>query len=207
MRDVAAFAGFAEAVTFDGLGKNHGRLSFVFGGGFVGGVNFPRIVPAAIHLAQLLVREMVYELEQLGIFPEEVAADVTAGLDGIFLEFAVDRFLHALEQKAGVVAREEFVPIGPPNDFDHVPAGTAKNAFEFLDDFAVAPDGTVESLEIAIDDPDEIVELLASGECELPEGLGLVGFAIADEAPHARLFFPIHKLARLEVTIKPRLVK
>ena len=50
MRDVAAFAGFAEAVAFDRLGKNHGRLTFVFDRRFERGVNFLRIVPATLEL-------------------------------------------------------------------------------------------------------------------------------------------------------------
>ncbi len=47
MGDVAAFAGFAQAVAFDGLGKNNRGPAFVFHRGLVGGVNFLRIVAAA----------------------------------------------------------------------------------------------------------------------------------------------------------------
>ena len=55
MRDVAAFAGFAEAVAFDGFGENDRRLAFVFQRGFVGGINFLRVVTAAQQFANLLV--------------------------------------------------------------------------------------------------------------------------------------------------------
>ncbi len=39
VRDVAAFAGFAQSVTFDGLGQDHRRLALVFDRRFVGGIN------------------------------------------------------------------------------------------------------------------------------------------------------------------------
>ena len=69
---------------------------------------------AAQKLVNLLVRQMIHELQQLGIFAEEMFARVAAGLDGIFLIIAIDRFFHALEQQAGFVALEEFVPIANP---------------------------------------------------------------------------------------------
>ena len=52
MRDVAAFAGFAEAIAFDGFGENDRGLALVFHRGFVSGINFRRIVAAAHQLAQ-----------------------------------------------------------------------------------------------------------------------------------------------------------
>ena len=47
MRDVAAFAGFAQAVALDGLGQDHGGRSGVLDGALVGVVNLQRIVAAA----------------------------------------------------------------------------------------------------------------------------------------------------------------
>ena len=62
MRNVAAFAGFAQAVALDGLGENDRRLAFVFHGGFVGGINFARVVTAAQQLVNLLVGQMIHQL-------------------------------------------------------------------------------------------------------------------------------------------------
>ena len=42
MRDVPAFAGFAQAVALHRLGQNHGRLAFVLHRGLVGGINISR---------------------------------------------------------------------------------------------------------------------------------------------------------------------
>ena len=161
MRNVAAFAGFAEAVAFHRFGQNHRRLALVLHGRFVGRIHFARIVAAAQQLADLVVGEVVHQFEQFGIFAEEMFARVAARFDGIFLVIAVHRLFHALEQQAGLVAREQIVPVGAPDDLDDVPACAAEQAFQFLDDFAVAAHRAVEPLQIAVDDPDQIVEVLA----------------------------------------------
>jgi hypothetical protein len=48
-----------------------------------------------------------------------------------------------------------------PRSLDDVPAGAAEDAFEFLDDLAVAAHRAVEALQVAVDDEDQVVELLA----------------------------------------------
>ena len=116
-----------------------------------------------------------------------MVADVGAVTDGVTLEVAVDRAVHLVEQDAVVVAGEQVVPRRSPNDLDHVPVRAAEDGLELLDDLAVAPHGTVESLQVAVDDPDQVVELLATGERDRAQRLGLVGLAVAEEAPHARL--------------------
>ena len=91
MRNVAAFAGFAQAVAFDRLGQDHRRLALVFHGRLVGGIHLARVVAAAQQLADLVVGEMIHQFEQFGIFAEEMFARVAARLDGIFLVIAVHR--------------------------------------------------------------------------------------------------------------------
>lgn len=59
---------------------------------------------------------------------------------------------------------KNLVPLAAPNKFYHVPAGSVKPAFQFLDDLAVSPDRTVKSLEIAVDNKDQVVELFPGGE-------------------------------------------
>src|SRR5690606_5512588 len=118
---------------------------------------------------------------------EEVLADVGAGLDGVALELAVDGAVHLLDEHAVDVAGQQLVPAGAPHDLDDVPPGTTEQGFELLDDLAVAAHRAVEALQVAVDDPDEVVESLAGGERDGAEGLGLVDLTVADEAPHAAL--------------------
>ncbi len=42
---------------------------------------------------------------------------------------------------------------------------------------------TIEPLEVAVDDPSQVVELLASGEADGPERFRLVAFTVAEEWP------------------------
>ena len=114
VRDVAAFAGFAQAVAFDGLGQDHRRLALVLHRGFVGRIDFARVMAAAQQLVNLLVGQMIHQLQQFGIFAEEMLARVAARLDRILLVIAVHRLFHALEQQAGLVARQQARPNPSP---------------------------------------------------------------------------------------------
>jgi hypothetical protein len=86
-----------------------------------------------------------------------------------------------------LVAGEQRVPVGAPDQLDDVPAGAAEFGFEFLDDLAVAAHRAVEALQVAVDDEDQVVELLAAGHADGAEGFDLVGLAVAEEGPHLAL--------------------
>src|SRR3989338_7112401 len=100
---------------------------------------------------------MVHHRQKLGMSSEEMLSGVTARLDGIFLVIAVHRLFHSFDEKPFVVLAEKRVPIGAPDHLDHVPTGAVKKSLELLNDFSVAPHGAIEALEIAIDDPHQIV--------------------------------------------------
>ena len=183
MGDVLAFASFAEAVTFDGARENDGGTALVFDGGFIGGVDFARVVSAETQTAQRIVGEGFDELEKARIAAEEKLTNIIAGGDDEFLVFAVDDFAHALDEQAFGVALEDGIPLAPHRYFDDVPARAAESGFEFLNDLAIAADRTVEALKVAVDDEDEVVEFFAGGERDGAERFGLVGFAVAEESP------------------------
>ena len=160
--DVAAFAGLAQPVALDGLGQDDRGRAAVLDGRLVGRVDLQRIVAAALQLAGVCssLRSATIA-SQPRIDAEEMLADVAAGHDGVFLILAVDDFAHAADQQAVGVARQQRVPVRAPEDLDHVPAGAAEGPFQFLDDLAVAADRAVQPLEVAVDDEDQVVQLLA----------------------------------------------
>ena len=88
-------------------------------------------------------------------------AEVGARLDGVLLIFAVDDLAHALDEQAVLVLVEQRIPLAAPEHLDDVPASAAERRFELLDDLAVAADRAVEALQVAVDDEDQVVELLA----------------------------------------------
>ena len=152
-------------------------------GGLVGRVDLSGIMAAARHLPDFAIAHMSDHVFQLGIFAEEILADIGAVLRLVVLVFAVDAFLHAFAQDSGDVVGEQLIPTGPPQHLDDVPAGAAKIGLEFLHDLAIAPHRPVEPLQIAVDDKHQIVEMLASAQRNRAEQFRLVHLAVAHKGP------------------------
>ncbi len=100
---------------------------------------------------------------------------------------------------------EQGVPLRAPDRLDHVPAGAAEGRLELLDDLAVAAHRPVEPLQVAVDHEDQVVELLARGQRDGAERLGLVGLAVAEERPDLGVGHRL-ELAVFQVAVEARLV-
>ena len=159
--DVLPFTRFTKAVTFHGHGKDYRGLAFVLRRALERVVDLYRVVTTAPQTRDLLVGLVFYKFEQLGIFPEEFLSAVCAAASFEILVLAVNALSHTLDQEAAGVAVKQLVPVSSPKHFDDIPAGSAKNAFELLNDAGIAADGPIKPLQVAVDDKDEIVELFA----------------------------------------------
>ena len=135
----------------------------------------------------------------------EMLADVGAVFDGVLLILAVNDLAHAFDEQAFGVLLEQRVPLRTPDALDHVPAGAAENRFELLNDLAVAPDRTVEALQVAVDDEDQVVELFTRRERDRAERFWLVGLAVAQKRPHLGVGLRL-EAAIFKVAIEARLV-
>ncbi len=173
--------------------------------GVEGGVHLAVVVTAARQELDVAVGEALDHLAQTCVGTEEVLADVGAGLDGVGLELPVGRAVHLVHQRAVDVLRQQRVPLAAPDDLDHVPARAAEVRLELLDDLAVAADRPVELLEVAVDDEGEVVELLAGGQADRAERLGLAHLAVAEEGVDL-LLAGVLDAAVLQVAVEPRLV-
>ena len=194
-----------ERPALDRLGEDHRRGALVLGRRLVRGVDLAVVVAAAAELGEVVVGQVLDELAQPRIRPEEVLADVRAAGHRELLELAVERLVHLLDEDAVDVAREQVVPLAGPDDLDDVPAGAAERRLELLDDLAVAADRAVEPLQVAVDDERQVVEALAGRDVERAERLGLVGLAVAEERPDARAG-RVEQAAVLEVAVEAGLV-
>src|SRR4029077_8874999 len=112
---------------------------------------------------------------------------------------------HALDEQTFGVALQDGIPLGAPEDFDDIPASAAESGFEFLDDLTVAANGAVETLEVTVDDENEVVELFAGSEGDGAERFGLVGFAVSQEVPDFGVGDRLHA-AVLEISGKAGLI-
>ena len=187
MGGVAGLDVRAERPALDGLGQDHRGLAGRLGGRLVRRVQLAVVVTAPGQVAQVVVGEMLDQPAEARVGAEEVLADVGAVLGGVLLEFAVNGGVHLVEQHTIDVTGQQLIPLGSPHHLDHVPAGAPEGGLELLDDLAVAPDGAVEALQVAVDHEDQVVELLAGGQGQGPQGLGLVAFTVTEEAPHPAL--------------------
>ena len=205
---VAAFDVGAQGPTLDRLAQDRrrGAGAEVLGGRLVGGVQLAVVVAAARQVDEVLVAEVGDHLAQARIGTEEVVADVVAGLGAVALELAVDGGVELVQQHAVLVGGEQLVPLRAEDHLDHVPAGAAEHRLELLDDLAVAAHRAVEALQVAVDDEDEVVEVLAAGEGERAERLRLVALAVAEERPHPALA-RVGELAGLKVAVVAGLVE
>ena len=150
----------------------------------VGVEDLDGIVAAESQALQLIVGQVLDHLQQPRIGAEEVLAEEGARFDGVLLILPVHDLAHPLREQSVVVAREELIPVAAPHHLDDVPSRAAEQRFELLDDLSVAAHRAVEALQVAVDDPDQVVELLARRQRDRAERLGLVGLAVAEERPH-----------------------
>src|SRR5690606_6665788 len=108
-------------------------------------------------------------------------------------------------EDALLVTLQERIPVAAPDQFDHVPAAATEIAFEFLNDLAVAAHRTIQTLQVAVDDEDQVVELLARRQTDGAQGFGLVHFAVAAEDPDLALA-GVGNAARVQIFQETRLI-
>ena len=197
--------GLAEVPALDRVREDDRRPPAVLDGRLVRGVDLEAVVAAAAQAPHLVVVEVRHERQEAGVGAEQVLADVRAALGAHLLEVPVEQLVQPPAQEPLRVVREQRVPLAAPHDLDDVPARAAEDGLELLDDLPVAAHRAVEPLQVAVDDPDEVVEPFARRDRERAERLGLVGLAVADERPHPRLA-GVLDAARVEVAVEPRLV-
>src|SRR5262249_16946493 len=111
MGDVASLTTLSESVAFDSFGEDDGRCAVVLHRGFVRPIDLLRVMAAAPHFMQLLVREVTEHLQQAWIMVAYVLTDVGTISDGVFLEFTINDFAQAAYQDAVMILGQQWVPI------------------------------------------------------------------------------------------------
>src|SRR5262249_49173505 len=184
MGDVLAFTGFAQSVTLDSLRKYNRWRTCVLDCHFECRVNFDWVMPAKPQARELIVGEMLDHSEQPGIAAEQALPEVGAAFDEEFLILAVGDLAEPPHQQPIAVILDQAVPVAAPDDLDDIPARTAEMRLQLLNDLPVASARPIEPLQVAVDDPDQVVELFAGGQSNRAERLGLIHLAITEKRPH-----------------------
>lgn len=172
----------------------------------VSGVNLLGVMATTPEIFNLVVAQMLHKLEEFGVLAEEILPDVAARLDHVLLELTIDDFEHPLLELARFIIGENGIPVGTPDDLEDIPPGTPEETFKFLNDFTVTTDRPIETLQIAVDDPGDVIEMFASPQSDGTQSFGLIDFTIANKAPNARLA-GIEQAAMLQITEEPGLIE
>src|SRR5438309_8203295 len=126
---------------------------------------------------------MLDHLEQPWIAAKQVLTEVGSALHEILLILSVADLAQPPHQQAIAVVLNERVPVCAPYHLDDVPAGSAENGFQFLNDLAIAAHWAVEPLQVAVDDEDEVVESLARSQGNGAQRLRFIHFAVTEKRP------------------------
>ena len=195
----------AQRVALDGLGQDHRRLSFVVDGGAVGGVDLAVVVAAALEVPDLLVAHVLDQRLGARVAPEEVLAHVAAVVGLVRLVVTVRGDVHQVHQRAVAVGVQQRVPLAAPHHLDDVPAGSAEERLQLLDDLAVAAHRAVEALQVAVDHEGQVVQALERPDVHQAAAFGFVHLAVAQKAPHV-LVGGVLDAPVVQVVVEPRLV-
>ncbi len=102
--------------------------------------------------------------EQARIRAEQILAKVSATLHQKLLVLPVGDFAQTPHQQPVAVVLNKAVPIAAPDHLDNVPARAAENGFQFLNDLAITAYWPIKPLQVAVNDPDQVIESLARGQ-------------------------------------------
>ena len=150
---------------------------------------------------QFFVGEVGHHLAQAWVWTKEILANVCTALNGQALEFAINGGVEFVQQHTVNIFGEKFVPLGSENDFDDIPSGTTEHSFKFLNDFAVTSHRAIESLQVAVHNKDQVVQMFACGERNRAKGFWFVCFAVTQKCPYATLRCVVY-LTALQITIE-----
>ena len=89
---------------------------------------------------------------------------VRATIEFTVLQLAIADFIHPLEEEPRPISLQQGIPASTPNHFDNIPASTAENALELLNNFTVTTNGAIKSLQVTVNDKVQIAQPLASSE-------------------------------------------
>ena len=159
----------------------------------------------ALELPDLLVGHVLDELLRLRRPVEELLADELSVVRAESLEVTVGGGVHQVDEFAGLVPLEQLIPLASPDDLDDGPAGTPEEGLELLDDLGVAADGSVETLQVAVDHEGQVVQVVQCGELDQATGLRLVHLTVTEERPHV-LLGGVLDTAVVQVAVEPCLV-
>ena len=103
MRRVSALQGRAHTIALHGFHKNHGRTILALTSPPIRGIEFFRILPAALDLRDFDIGEGIHELFQAGVTVYPVLALLVSREDRVTLIVTIETLFHAMAQHPLVI--------------------------------------------------------------------------------------------------------
>ena len=180
---VFAFTCAAHAKAFDGFDQQHSGLTLVFHSSSVGGINLLWVVATTAQIPNIVIAHLGHHLQGLRIAAKEMLAHIGAviGFEGLVV--AIQGFHHDAAQSTVFVAGNQRIPIAAPNQLDDIPTRATEFAFQLLDDLAIATHRAVQTLQIAVDDKHQVVQLFTRGQTNGTERFHFIHFTVTTKHP------------------------
>ncbi len=120
-------------------------------------IDLVRIMATPVEPPDVFISHIGHHGRKFRIFTEKMFPDKGAvfALEG--LVFTIQSFFHPLFQQSLGIPCQKFVPVRAPDQFDDIPSCAPEGAFQFLNDFPVAPNRPIEPLQITVDDKHQVV--------------------------------------------------
>jgi hypothetical protein len=170
-----------------------------------GGVDLVIVVTAAFERPDLVVGHASHHGGRTRVATEEVIAYEFAVVGLVRLVVPVRCGVHDIDQRTVEIFGQQDIPLPAPDDLDDIPAGTAEERLQLLDDLAIAADRSVQALQVAVDNESQVVEFLAGGYPDGPQRLRLIHLTVTEEGPDT-LVGGVLDPAVVQVTVEPRLI-
>src|SRR5690554_1431765 len=126
-------------------------------------IDFVWIVAATVELLDIFIRQFLCQLGQLRISAKKFFAGISRAIAAVVLQIAVTNLIHCALHNAIFVFLKQGVPHSAPDNLDDIPAGTPEYALKFLNDLTVTTNRTIQSLQVAVNHEDQVIETFAPG--------------------------------------------
>ena len=173
----------SHAIAFFGVCQYDSGLTSMCSSCSIGSVDFHQIVAATFEPVNLFVGQALRELRELRVLSEECLSVKAPVFGRKGLHLSIHGAGKSFDQRPVCVACKQSIPVAAPNEFDDVPTRATKQFFQLVNDATIAAYRTIQSLQIAVDHPDQIVQAFARRECEGAHAFWLIHFPVAEDTP------------------------
>ena len=156
-----ALASGAHAKAFFGLRENHRRRTAMVDRCVVRRVNFAQVMAAAFQAVDFVVGQGGANGLHARTLPKKMFAVEWAVIGRKGLQLTINGAVERIDEFAGRIARKQRIPIRAPQELDDVPASAGKQRLELVNDMTIAAHRAIQSLQVAVNDEDQIVEFFA----------------------------------------------